>query len=134
MPTKPALAPKPGTQTASQPTGQSSTYISRDDIGHGGAGVSREQARTTRDDSRITCGSSDVACDNTGILSDKRRSARIRSRGEAVLIGHRLLQTADRVASAKIQEGQRADRSRNLCGRHIDQPGIGHGLPRRRHE
>jgi hypothetical protein len=62
--------------------------------------------------------------------------ARVISRGvisgcKAVLVGHRLLQTADRVASTEIETRHRIGRRhRELVGSHVDQTVIGHGLLR----
>jgi hypothetical protein len=46
------------------------------------------------------------------------------------LIGHRLLHGPDRIAAAESQVRQCIGRGQGeLFGRHIDQTGIGHGLP-----
>ncbi len=96
---------------------------------------------------------SGVARDNAGVLSDKRRGItsgresrlrneagvssedRIRCRSEAELVGHRLPQTTDGVVGRERQAGHRAGcHRRELRRRDVDQPGTGHGLPRRRDE
>ncbi|GJO56617.1 hypothetical protein NJB1728f10_10290 [Mycobacterium marinum] len=134
LPPEATLVPQPSSQTACQPAGQACPNVGRNDIRHRGTDVCTGKARISRNDSRVTHDRGSVLSnDSTRILSNvARRGAHLRGRRKPVLVRHRLLQSPNRVPSTKVEKWQRIGRGRrDLHRRHVDQSGVGHGLPGR---
>ncbi|BBX98549.1 hypothetical protein AWC15_21865 [Mycobacterium lacus] len=125
-------------------------WFGESEAGHEPTGTAlptQAATRLTEDPSTEVCGdigqsgSRVTRHDGAGVLRNKRRritgvghEARVGRRREAELVGHRQLDRADRVAVIEDKPRHRTSRRGKLFRRHVDQPGIGHGLPRSRHE